>query len=53
MIKEAVTMNKENKDACDNAWASSHNLETNNQSNSKSKTQKSDKDNEWVSTNKN
>ncbi len=46
-------MNKKSKDANDNAWATCHNLEANNQSNSNSATKKSDKDNEWVSTNKN
>ncbi|WP_171903815.1 hypothetical protein [Cellulosilyticum sp. I15G10I2] len=46
-------MHKKCKDANDNAWAASHNLESNNQSNNNSKTKKSDKDNEWVSTNKN
>lgn len=46
-------MHKKTKDATDNAWPTSHSIQSNDQSHSSSKNKKSDKDNKWVSTNKN
>ena len=46
-------MDKDRKTETNNEWVRSHNMKTNNESSCNSKTQKSDKENEWVSTNKN